>query len=728
MTTYATGPSTENRAISRLEDERFLRGEGRYVGDLRIPGMLHLSVVRSPYPFGALRGVDLEAVRAHPGVVDAFAADEVADLLAVIPSRLPIPDSLEPYLQLPLARGEVRYVGQPVAVVVATSPEAALDAADLAVVDVEPASLPETDVLHENALAFGELDAAFAEAAVIVRETFTIGRQAGLPLEARAVLADFDPEAGELTVWTAAKAPQHMRATIARTLGLAPAQVRLNLADTGGGFGVRGELHPEDLLVPIAAYRNRRPVRWLEERLEHLQSAYQSRDQRWEAALAVAADGTITALEGAFRADVGAFVGPNGLTPGRVGQRAFLGPYRIPAYRCHASYVRSCKPPVGTMRGPGYFESGFVRERLLDLAAAELGLDPVELRRRNLVRPDEMPWDTGVPHLSYDGGEYETALDRALEALDGGDGGKDGDLTGFGVACVVEGTGTPGTETAWARLEANGRISIGVGSSSFGQGHATTFAQVAARALGVEPEEIDIAVGDLSGPDGSGGTFASRSAVMVGSACHEAALELRRAILARAEETLGGQAAIVDGRLELAGDPRTSAELSELAPLEVQSAFTNTAAAFAYGSFAARAAVDPETGSVKLLELAFAVDAGFAINPEVVRGQLIGGAVQGLGGALFEELDFGENGEPHTGGLRDYHLPLAADIPPMTAVVLELVPSPRNPLGVRGMGEIATAGAAAAIANAVADAIGKAGGTVTALPITPSRLVFRRAS
>jgi carbon-monoxide dehydrogenase large subunit len=689
LTTLASAPSTGRRAIPRFEDGVFLRGEAGYVGDLRIDGMLHLAVVRSPYAFGRLVPVDLAAVRALPGVVDAFAAADVPGYLAAIPTRLPVPEQLERFLQPPLAIEEVRYVGQPVAVVVAVSPEAALDATDAVVVEVEASSLPAEEAMHTEEASFGELEKAFEAAAVVVREQFTIGRQAGLPLETRGLLADFDADSGELSVWASAKAPQFLHGAIARALSLAPERVRLHPVDTGGGFGVRGEMHPEDVLVPLAALRVGRPVRWLEGRLEHLQSAYQSRGQTWSAALAVAADGEILGLDATFRGDLGAFIGPNGLTPGRLAIRALPGPYRVPSFRCGAAYVRSCKPPLGTMRGPGYFESAFVRERLLDLAAGELGLDPVEMRRRNLVRAAEQPYATGLDGVVYDGGEYSVTLDRALAEIQGGPVAA-GSLEGVGVACVVEGSGTPGIETAHARLDRRGRVTVTLGSSSFGQGHATSFAQVVAGVLSIEPELVEVVEGAR---EQTGGTFASRSAVMAGSACREAAVALRDAIAA------GGAA-----------------------PLEVSAEFENTAAAYTYGACAARVEVDPETGSVRLLELAVAVDAGVVINAEIVRGQLVGGAVQGAGGALFEELEYSADGEPLTGGLRDYHLPLAADMPEVRTVVLELVPSPRNPLGVRGVGEISTAGAAAAVANAVAAALG-AGARVTELPLAPWRLV-----
>jgi len=713
----------EARAIRRFEDEAFLRGEARFVGDIRIPGLLHLAVVRSIYAYGELRGVDLDAARELPEVVDAFAAADVSGYLAAIPARLPIPEAVQRYLQAPLAQGHVRYVGQPVAVVVATSPEAAQDGADAAAVDVEPAPVPADELVHSDEAAFGDVEAAFAGAAVVVRETFTIGRQTGLPIEARGLLADFDPASRELAVWAAAKAPQFLRDAIARALGLDPERVHIHPVAAGGGFGVRGEMHPEDVLVPLAALRAGRPVRWLEERLEHLQSAYQSRAQRWEAALAIGADGTIAGLSASFRADLGAFVGPNGLTPGLVALRAFPGPYRVPAFRCRAEHARTCKPPLGTMRGPGYFESGFVRERLLDLAAAELALEPAELRRRNLVRLDEMPYETGFPGVAYDGGDYRATLERALAEIEGGES-SPGFRSGLGIACMVEASGTPGTETARARLDTDGRVAVRVSSSSFGQGHETTFAQVVAAVLGIEPGQVDVAEGSN---EHQGGTFASRSAVMAGSACHEAALGLRLAMLARAAELLGGEAAIAEGSAYRSDDPDREIDLGELAPLEVEGTFVSSAASFTYGACAARVEVDPETGSVRLRELAVAVDAGFAINPDVVRGQLIGGAVMGAGGALFEELDYGEDGEPLTGGLRDYHLPTAVDMPRVKAVVLELVPSPRNPLGVRGVGEIATAGAAAAIANAVANALMPSGAArVTELPLAPWRLIATR--
>lgn len=667
------------RSIPRLEDAPLLLGKGCFVGDLRLTGMLSLEVIRSQYACGELRSVELEAARSAPGVLDVFAFGDLSSPLPPIPCRLPLPHGLEPLLQPPLADSRVRYVGQPLAVVVAETPVAARDAADLVRVEIEPEPLPPPELVHADELAVGDAADALRQAAVVVRSRFRIGRQGSLPIEPRGLVAEYDGERHLLTIWNASKVPHHHRAVVASALRLPEERVRYRPVDAGGGFGVRGELHPEDLLVALAAFRNGRPVRWLETRLEHMQAAYQSRDQEWAATIGLSAEGAIVALDATVRCDLGAFVGPNGLTPGRIAQRSLPGPYRVPAYRCRTEYVVTPKTPLGTMRAPGNVESSFVRERLLDLAAKRLGMAPAELRRQNLVMPGEMPYDTGIEGVVLDGGDYAAALDRALAEVGPGN--------GIGMACVVEGTGTPGVERARARLEPSGRITVTAGSASLGQGHPTTLAQIAAGALGVAPEIVDVVEGDTAALESGGGTFASRTAVTIGSAVRRAAEALR--------------------------DART--KHPDVAPLEAEGEFESTCQTFTYGAGAARVEIDRETGSIRLLELAVVADAGVAINPEIVRGQLLGGAAHGVGGALFESLVHDESGQPLTGGLRDYHLPLAGDLPAIKAVVLETAPSPANPLGARGVGEIAVGAAAAAIANAVAAASVRA----EELPILP---------
>jgi CO/xanthine dehydrogenase Mo-binding subunit len=675
-------------ASTRREDEPLLRGEGCFAGDLRIAGLLHAVVVRSPYARGRLDGPDLATARATSGVVDAFAAADVATWLAPIPSRLPLPPGLERLLQKPLALEEVRYAGQPIALVVGETAEAAREGAELVETGVDPFD-PEPPVeIHEEAVAFGDLAACFERAEVVVRKQLSVARQGALPLEARGLVARFDAVAGAMTVWGASKVPHHHRDVLAAALRLEPERVVYQAVDAGGGFGLRGELHPEDVLVAIASLRTGRPVRWLEQRFEHLHSAYQSRGQEWDAAIAVGGDGAILALDARVRSDVGAFVGPNGLTPGRIAAKAFGGPYRLRAYRCHVSHVRTAKPPLGTMRGPGYFEASFVRERLVDVAATRLGADGVELRRLNLVAPAEMPYETGLAGVVFDGGDYAEALEQVVSAV--GDRPAGG---GRGVACVIEGTGTPGVETVKARRDRDGRITITLGSPSFGQRHASTFAGVAARALGVEPAAIDVVEGRTDAIAEGGGTFGSRTTVMTGSAVWDAANALREAL----EREPDGVAVEVEGRFECA------------------------AQTFTYGAATATVLVDPETGVVHVCRLAIAADAGVALEADVVRGQLVGGAAHGAGGALFESFRYADDGQPLTAGLHEYHVPHALDLPPIRTIVLE-TPSALNPLGVRGVGEVAVSAVAAAIANAVADA----GYEISGLPLTPEAVFAGR--
>jgi len=684
--------ASDERRLGRREDAPLLRGAGCFVGDVRLDGLAHLAVVRSPVAAARIRSVDLHGALALPGVLDAFSLAELERRPGAIPPRIPIPSELEPLLQPALADGIVRYPGQAVAAVVATSPELAVGGAERVALDLVAAPLPEPETVHVHADAFGDVDAVFATAPVVVRERFDVARQGGMPLEPRGTIAAYDRDAGRLVLWLAAKAPNHARAAMAAMLGLAGSQVELRLHDLGGGFGVRGELHPEDVVVALASLRLGRPVRWLETRSEHLLASYQSRGQSWEAAVALDLDGTILGLDATVRSDLGAFLGPNGITVGLVVSKAFLGPYRPLAYRCRVDHVRSAKVPLGTMRGPAYVEAVLARERLVDRAAAEVGLDPIAIRRRNLVPADAMPYDTGLAGVVLDGGDYEAALDAAIAGVESVAPGRDATAgrVATGVAVSVEASGTPAPEQARARLGEDGRIAVEVASRSFGQGHETTLARVAARALGVPEEHVGVVEGPTDW-DG-GGTFASRTAMMTGSAVHEAALALRELI-----------------------------DAGQRAPLEALGTFQPEAPTYTYGAAAARVAVDPETGSVHVDRIVVVVDAGRALDRAVVLGQLLGGAAQGLGCALQEAVHRDDEGNVLTYGLRDYLVPTALDCAAIEAIVLEWAPSPRNPLGARGVGEIAVSLAAAALANAVS----AAGRDVRRLPVLSADLVGR---
>jgi carbon-monoxide dehydrogenase large subunit len=699
--------------LARREDARLLAGAAEYVADVAAPDALEAVIVRSFVPHGIVRGVALDAARAAPGVVDAFAAGDIADYLAPLPARFPPPAGLETLLQLPLAQDRVRYVGEPVAVVVARSRYLAEDAAQLVEADIEmlPA-VPDVEAgvadgaprLHEgldnlvHTLEFGtgDVDRALQGADVVVSDRLRLHRHGAIPLEGRGLLASFDPASRSLSVWGPTKMPHYHRDALAHALRLDPGAVRIRTVDVGGGFGVRGEFHPEDLLVPIASIRSGRPVRWLEDRSEHLAAVDQSREQHWHATAGVAADGTILALDARVLVDLGGYLRTLPFLVPTLSGLGFLGPYRVAHCRCILDCVVTNKPGIGPVRSPGRYEATSARERLLDVVATRLGIDPVELRLRNLVRPTEMPYDTGIPggngrSIVYDGGDYPRALLAAADAVGWPEPppAPPRRRTGVGVAAFNEGTGIGPYEAARIRWEPGSGFVVATGSTAMGQGHATTLARIAADELRVAPEQVEVVLGDTSlTPDGIG-TFASRTTLMAGSAVVLAARRLRE-------------------RLDVEGDDE---------PIEEEARFESDREAFSYGAAAAVVELDEELGTVRVLRYVIAADVGNVLQPEIVKGQLEGGAVQGISATLLEELAYSEDGQPLATTFADYLLATSDDVPAVETILLQAGPAPDNPLGVRGAGELGLTGAGAAVANAVSRALG--GVPIPRFPLKP---------
>jgi CO/xanthine dehydrogenase Mo-binding subunit len=680
-----------------------------------------MRVVRSAEPSARLVGVDLRRVRAADGVADAFAASDVLRYMKPIESPIhPVPARLGRLHQKPLAVDRIRYVGQPIAVVVAQSPQAAVDAAGLVDAVVEPAEFEAEAPIDVEMSAVGDIAEALQTADVIVSERFTVPRQLAMPIEPRGLLVDYDEPAG-LRIWSAMKVPAAHRALLSSTLEIPPEQIHHHRIDIGGGFGMRGEPHPEDLLVAIAAVRLARPVLWVEERDEHFIAAYQGRGMSCTATIALDAAAHLLALDAMIDCDIGGYLGPTAWVPAWVAVRHLAGPYRVPAYRCRTRYLRSPKPPTAPLRAPGFLETTFVRERLLDLAASKLGLDVVEVRRRNLLQPEDLPYDTRIPYVGadtmvYDEGDYPGVLDHVLAAIGATERSHGRTRRGFGVSCDIEGTGAGLEEPARARLEA-GRVRIAVGTTSFGQGHETTLAEVAADALGVTADVVEILESDSDVVPLGGGTFGSRSTVMAGNAVSLAAHRLREAITARGSELLGVPVEMFGHRIQ-AVDGSISLALDQLGDIELEVVYRSPGEAFVFGACAANVEVDPELGAVRLLDLVVAADAGVVLNQLLAEGQLAGGAALGAGAALLEEVRHADDGTPLTTGLHDYVIPTARDLPDIRALALELVPTSRNALGVRGLGEIAVSCAAAAIANAVAAATDGAV-PIVSLPLRP---------
>ncbi len=757
------------RSVRRKEDHRLLTGRGKYAADFRLPGMLHAAVLRSLHAHARLGTIRTKAALALPGVVAVVTA---ADLGAIgrIPVRLGQRPSASAVacLQPPLARDKVRYVGEPVAVVVAASRYLAEDALDLLEVDYDP--LPTvadareavergSPVLHEaiggnivDTLQThrGDARAALAGARHRVSERLAIQRHTGVPLETRGLTAAYDAGSGVLRLWGVAKVPHFNRRVLADLLGHPEHLIHFVELEVGGGFGVRGEFYPEDLVVPWAARRLGRPVQWIEDRREHLMATNHSRQQHHDIELGFDADGRIVALVDRFTVDMGAYIRTHGVTVPELTAALLPGPYRIPHYSSEIRCVLTNKTPTGTYRGPGRFEGTFVRERLMDIAAQQLGIDGLELRRRNFVTPAEMPYEVGGGSLNqktvYDCGDYRSALDAALEAVgyeaarvEQTEARRQGRLVGIGVACLVEKAGLGPWEYARVEVDGTGHVVVYSGIAAVGQGIETTLAQVTADELNVLPEAVTVIHGDSAQvPFGVGG-FASRGAAVALPAALEAARKVRAKIVRVAATLLEAAAedlVLEGGAVHVRGLPDRRVAFREVARAAVPGPpgmepglyathfFEAPKMTYPYGTHVAVVEVDPDTGCVRLLKYAIAYDIGRAVNPMIVDGQLVGALAQGIGGALFEELAYDAQGQPLTTTFMDYLIPTAMEMPAATEVrILEETPTPLNPLGVKGVGEGGSSGCGGAIANAVADALAPLGVAITALPLSPDRLL-----
>jgi CO/xanthine dehydrogenase Mo-binding subunit len=723
------------RSVPRVEDPRLLTGQGTYVGDVTMPGMAHATVVRSPMPHAVVLGIDTSKARSLPGVVDVFTADDLRPHQDLLPSHRPLPPGREEHRQPVLAGDRVRYVGEPLAVVVAESRHTAEDAAQLVVPELEPieavSSVERATAAGASALfdgfgneifsltkaAGGDPDELLARSDVVVEATFRTNRHSSVPLETRGLVARPDPDGG-VTVWGVTKMPHTIRRAIAEMLALSPELIRVVRVDVGGGFGVRGELYPEDALVPIAALRTGRPVSWIEDRREHLLSANHSRETAWRVRAGLRRDGTILVLDGEVTLDAGAYVRP--LLPVMAEQAAvnLLGPYRVQAFRCLTRGVLTNKTGIGTVRSPGRYEGTFARERLLDRAARALSMDRTELRARNLLTESDFPYDTGLDvqgtDVVYDSGDPLAALRTAAEGLQTGEVGagpdEDGVRIGSSVIPFIEGTGLGPFEVARLSVEPSGVIAVWTGTTSMGQGHETSLAQIAADAIGVPLDLVEVREGDPDAVPRAIGTFASRTAVMAGNAVWEAGRELRR----RIEELDPERPLSLESVSQLAAERRVT--------LDVVHEFRADHSTYAYGAHAAVVSVDPGLGALKVLRYVVVADVGLAVNPMIVTGQIAGGAVQGIGGAVLEELAYSEEGQPLASSFMDYLLPSALDVPDVEVILLDRARTDRNPLGVKGAGEVGTIGAAAALAGAAEDALGPDGPLIDALPLKPERL------
>jgi carbon-monoxide dehydrogenase large subunit len=740
--------------IERLEDFRFVRGRGQYVDDLARKDMLHAAILRSAVAHGRIRNIDVSRAQKIPGVHSVITAADLGDSIPLVPMRLqPMPE-FEAFGQPVMARDKVRYVGEALAMVLADSAGIAEDALGAIEVDIEPlpaianwqsAAKNET-LLFENKdsnitmkfrAVLGDAAAAFQDAPYTRRESFSTQRHTALPMEPRGLLAEWDVASGRLTLSGAAKVLFANRRILAKQLGLAVDAIDMVEYDVGGSFGARGEFYPEDFLIPFAARHVGRPVKWTEDRREHLMCMNHAREAACDVEIACARDGTILGLRGHAFVDMGAYMRTNGAVGARNIAQFMSGAYRVPNIDLDVSLLLTNKTPVGTYRGPGRFETDFFRERFLDMAARDLGIDQIEFRRRNLVRETEMPYAvaTIAPFESkdeLDSGDYQVTLERCLAEFGWAEKEKlkgkfiDGRYHGLAVCCFIEGGAAGPKESARLVLETNGTLTVYIGSSGVGQGLETAFAQIAADAMDMPMDRINhVFHGSTTYVSDGYGSYHSRSIVMGGSAVLDAATKLRAAMSAEAARRLNCGAAevvLADGRAT-APDGK-SVSWGELAPepLSVEGAFSNHKHTWAYGAHAAHVAVDPKTGAVALIDYVAVENCGRMINPLTLKGQLVGAVVQGLGGAFMEHLAYDDNGQLLTGSLADYLIPTASDFPKIRGFVMESHPSPINPLGAKGAGEGGIISVGGVIANAVADALSSLGVEPRDLPLSPSRV------
>ena len=748
--------------VRRREDARFLTGRGRYVTDLPLERALHAVIVRSPHAHARIAGIDTRAARAQPGVHAVLALADLPELRGALPPPVVPAVAVQPYRQSALADGVARFAGEPVAVVVADDPYRASDAAGAvrveydprpALVDAERAASPdaprvhahwETNVAAAVALETGDVGAVVAGAPVVVTRRLRCGRVSALPLEPRAVAARWDPATTALHVWSSTQMPYAVRQRVAEALGLAPDAVRVIAPDVGGGFGTKGPVYPEELIVAALARRLGGAVRWTDTRRDSFVSTAHAGDQVHTATLALDRDGRILALADDFIVDAGAYL-PRGAVVASVTATHLVGLYRLPAFRCHGRVVVTHKVPSAPYRGAGRTQAVFVAERLMDIAARQVGLDPVELRRRNLIGADAMPYRRSLPYrdgvpIVHDSGDYPRLLETAL-ARAGHAGFRErqaaargqGRLLGIGVAAYNEATGIGPHEGAHVAVDAAGGVRVTVGVPSQGQGHETTLAQIGAARLGVPLDAVSVAAGDTARFPASSGTYASRVTVVVGNAVATAAdavVERIRRVAGRALECDPADVVIDEGRAHVRGAREPALDLAALHALSHRPEVVRDlgepglsatryhspdSVTWAAGVHVATVEVDRETGAVSVLAYHAVHDAGHEINPMIVAGQTQGGAVQGIGMGLTEEIVYDDAGQAVTGTLMDYALARADTVPSIDVDSVDS-PSPLNPLGVKGTGEGSAVPGPAAIANAVADALG---GTVelTQIPL-----------
>jgi carbon-monoxide dehydrogenase large subunit len=764
---------TTGRVLRRVEDDALLRGRGRFVDDIALPGVLHACFVRSPVAHAQLKGIDAAAARALPGVRAVLTYRELRGVIGCDRTPLALPVSAIRHHVDPswLAEKELCFVGEPVAVVLAESRAIAEDAAGLVVLDYDelPAVLDPVTGLDASAararldcadnvcaawaLRYGDVERAFAQAAHRIRERFRIHKGGGHAIEARGVLARFDPADDLLTVWDGTQMPHKAKRVIVDTLGLTESQVRVIAPHVGGGFGPKNPFYPEELVVPAAAMLIGAPVKWVEDRRESFTASNHEREQEWDLEVACDAQGKLLAVRGRVCHDHGSAT-PSGLSTLQNSGTNFLGPYVLPALHLDFAACLTNLAPVSSSRGAGRPQGTFCMERLLDRIAERVNVSRDEVRRRNLIGPQQMPYVTpvvtrdGLP-MTYDSGDYPEAMRRALAAAGWNDfparqaaARQRGRLIGLGLANYVEGTGRGPFESVSVRIGPSGRIVIATGATDQGQGTHSMLAQLAGDTFGVAPEAVQVIAGDTAASPLGHGSYASRQTVTAGSALHVAAravAEKAKAVASAMLEVSADDLEIADGAVRVRGVPGLKKGLGEIAHalsgvagfslpagvtpgLSAASDFVPPAITYTNGTHVCEVEVDADTGHVRIMRYVVVHDCGRMINPAMVEGQVHGALAHGIGAALYEWMRYDETGQPQTVTFADYMLPTSDVVPTIDIHHMES-PTPLNPLGVKGAAESGTIGAPAAIASAIEDAVRHLGVRITDLPVTPARLL-----
>jgi aerobic carbon-monoxide dehydrogenase large subunit len=759
--------------IPRLEDETLVRGKGRFVDDIVVPDVLHASFVRSPHPHALIRAIYKDAALAHPGVQAVLALDDLAPVLV---RRRMLRQSnsgtlLDRFWAFALADGETSYVGEAVALVLADNRYVAEDAASLVTVDYEvmpaaadcreaikPGAPPVRRELTSNIVsaykvAFGEAEAAFREAPHVFRQELWQHRGSAHPIECRGILAEFRRADGGINVWASTQKPHDLYQALNSAMDFEVTRLRVAAPDIGGGFGPKLCVYPEDIAVVAAAKLLKRSVKWIEDRREHFTNAVHERDQYWAIEIAADANACVLGIRGRLLHDLGAYALQDVNLPYNSASM-LSGPYVVPALAIEVTVTATNKTPVSSVRGAGYPQASFAMERMLDRIARELSLDRAEVRRRNLIPPEKMPYTKPLKARSgavmqYDSGDYPACQAELLEAAGWDDFPRrqaqaraEGRYIGIGLSHGMKGTGRGPFESGLVRVSPSGRVSVFTGAAAIGQGLRTALAQICAQQLGLQPDDVNVVAGDTSGVSLGLGAFASRQTVTAGCSVLLAA----RAVAAKARkvashllEAAEDDLELADGEVRVAGAPQLSVKLGEIARvlqgapgygfppgvdpgLESTENFRTDALAYANGCHVAEVEVDVETGAVRIVRYIALQDSGTLINPMIVDGQVHGGIVHGIGNALFEWMGYDDAGQPVTTTFADYLLPTATEVPALETIYKQ-TPSPLNPLGVKGVGEVGTIPVAPAVISAIEDALRPFGVRIGQVPVTPQKLV-----